>query len=722
MNLLNRANWILQYGHGGCDNCNKLDNAGSYEPEYIYVTGGTRYCEECHNNDDDQPVTVKPFIPNPEPGEPIIYDDDIIEDAMTEIEIVSQEIPKLIPRKYQREATDAILNALESSPQCNPLADMATGVGKSLVVAMTADECISKRGAKRILMFAPSKELVKQNYLDAKDYNPDLDIGIYCAGLNAKDLSHTITYGTINSLVNASDEQLGKVDVIIIDECHKVNTKNLGMYRTIVNRLREVNPSIRIVGLTATPFRLDGGHLTDPVEGEPLFTRIVYTFGLREGIEEGYLVPLKAFQQTRAFDDSSIAQQNGDFKKSDLQKAWSKPKIEEAVKNLLIALEQDQERTGRRRKHWLAFCCGIQNAKDIAEELTKYGVTAEHISGEMNKTERDDIIERFKAGKITCLTNADILTTGFNAKNCDVVVQFRNTLSTSLYVQMLGRGTRTYFPCGTILSDEWTADQRKEVIANSEKPDCLVLDFTNNTIRHGPVEDANTDPSVKPATVKAKVCKECEALNKWAAKYCYNCGNEFPVKAPEGKECPSCETANMQNAATCVGCGYDFGKHEAVPYDRIRDLLWDKVGRVHVAYHMNAYKPNKPPTLRVEYYNTDDELLATEWRCFDPRSNPRAIKHGKAWWVANGGKKSSVPTDVNEAVTRATTELTFPTFINIELGNSGFMEIRDRRFDKPWEVAKPTPKPEPAKQSKPSIPAYQIDNNDTPATGQFNLL
>lgn len=636
----------------------------------------------------------------------------------------------LVPRKYQREATDAIMASLAASPYNTPLVDMATGVGKSLVIAMTAFECIKQRNAKRIIVTAPSKELVRQNNADAHDYNPDLDTGIYCAGLGEKDLTHAITYGTINSLVNATEADLGTIDVLIIDECHKVNIKALGMYRDFIVKLKAVNPKVRVVGLTATPFRLDGGFLTDPLidQGEPLFTEIVYTFGLREGIADGYLVPLRSFQQTRAFDETTIKKQNGDFNKKELQAAWTSEKIEEAVKNLMIALEQDAERTGKKRKHILAFCCGIQNAEDISNEATKYGITSEHISGEMSKAVRSQLIDDFKNGDITLLTNSDILTTGFNAKNCDCIVQFRNTLSTSLYIQMLGRGTRTYFTDGTVLNDEWSADHRRSVIADSAKPDCLVLDFTNNSVRHGPVEDAADNLTVKENVERGRICFNCEAINKYKAKLCCECGSVLPELLKQENPCPSCGEHNKRNAAVCNHCGYDLEKHAAVPYDRLRDLFWDRVGRVHVAYHSSSYM--KPPTMRVEYYDEKDDLLVKEWISLEPDANSWALKKGRKWWLANGGKKANIPGNVEAAIATAEHCLTFPTFVSIELNDKGFNVIKDKRYDIPPSAkagvpAKSQPAPEPTDvyEWDVSEAGQELFRKPTPPVqAQFNLI
>ena len=588
----------------------------------------------------------------------------------------------LNPREYQRDATNAIVAELHK-PNAHPLADLATGAGKSLIVAMLVSELPSVfRTNNKILMLAPSKELVRQNYQDALEYNPMLRIGVYCAGLNRKEYEQPIVYGTINSIEN-KPTAFGVVDYIIIDEAHKVNTKDIGRYRKFINKMRDVNPDLRVIGLTATPYRLDGGMLTDPIEGIPLFTKLVYTFGLAEAIVDGYLVPLKVFQQTKAFDDTKVSKVGGDFNRKSLEQQWTAEKVEVAVQNLMRALtDEARSRNGERRKHILAFCCGIQNAKDVALEASKYGLVAEHISGEMNKNERDDIIERFKAGEINLLTNADILTTGFNAKNCDCIAQFRNTLSTSLYVQMLGRGTRTF---GVNLDCVNSAEERRHLIATSAKPDCLVLDFTSNTVRHGPVEDVSgVDAKVQTGTVRARICSECEGINKLSAKVCVYCGTPFPE--PKGKECPveECGTRNMQNAVTCVGCGYDFNKHEDLPYDRIKDQHWHKVEHVKITSYKKKYG-FKPPIMRVEYFNSEGEMIVTEWVSFDPSAKPFALKKGRKWWTDNGGSRD-FPLCVIEAVERGKTEIKFPTFVALEENHNGYMEIRDKRYDTPWVV------------------------------------
>ena len=701
MNLLNRANanWILQYGHGGCDNCDKTDYAGTREPQYFSVRSGVRVCEDCFNDGDgnDGPVTVSPAKPCSQPGEPIPSDDKILSDAMQSLEIVAEVPPtacKLTPREYQVEACDAIFNSLKSDPEANPLVDMATGTGKSLVVAMCADRLVKEFNARRIVMLAPSKELVRQNYEDAKAFNPDLDISIYCAGLSCKDLSGKVIYATINSIINLDYETLEEleIDAVIADECHRFNTKNMGMNRKFTDDLQSINPFLRIIGLTATPYRLDGGLLTDPVDGVPLFTEIVYKYALGEGIEDGFLVPLRAYQQTKAFDDTKIKKVAGDFVKSELQKAWTAEKIQIAVANLMKALADDAYQRGStvQRQHILAFCCGIQNASDIAMEAAKYGLTTAYISGEMNRHERDTIIQDFKDGKINLLTNSDILTTGFNAKNCDCIVQFRNTLSTSLYVQMLGRGSR---PFQVQLDVARSREERRLMIEHSVKPDCLVLDFTSNTKRFGLVSDIDAE-SVKAQVddTKSKECPECKALSAMSRKQCW-CGYEFPkLEEVEHKPfvCYNCGLQNKHNAVVCVACGEDFERHFDKPFDHLGDQQWYRVKRVQVSRHRSRYD-NKPDTMKVEYIGNDERRIVTEWVSLEPNAKKYALSKGRKWWIKNGGSRINLPTDVDNAISRHRTELHFPSHLAVEMNDNGFNEIKERLYDNTALVNTPLP-------------------------------
>ena len=616
----------------------------------------------------------------------------------------------LVPRKYQQEAVDAIFASLLTDPEANPLVDMATGTGKSLVVAMCCERLQSDFNTRRIVMLAPSKELVRQNYEDAKAYNPNLDISIYCAGLGEKDLTGKIIYATINSIVNLTYEQLEslEVDAVIGDECHRFNVKNMGMNRSFVDNLKSINPFLRVIGMTATPYRLDGGLLTAPIDGVPLFTDIVYKYGLGEGIDDGYLVPLKAYQQTQAFDDSKIKKVGGDFVKSELQAAWTPEKIKIAVNNLMKALEDDRVQRGAitTRQHILAFCCGIRNAEDIANEAAEYGLVTAHISGEMVKSERDDIITRFKAGEINLLTNSDILTTGFNAKNCDCIVQFRNTLSTSLYVQMLGRGSRPY---DVVLdTGNTTPEERRLMIQHSVKPDCLVLDFTTNTRRFGLVADIDAE-SVRAQVedINSKTCPKCKRLNPLPRKKC-DCGEIFEMEETISKPLPcyACEGPNKHNAVTCVHCGEDFQRHEDKPYDHLTDQTWYKVKRVQVSRHNSRY-PDKPDTMKVEYIGMDERGIVTEWISLEPNAKAYALRKGRRWWVQHGGSRVNLPTDVNDAIKRYRKELQFPSHLAIDINHNGYFEIRERRYSDKSETN--TPLPSSSGISPPSIDNVYAD-------------
>ncbi|MGL5003045.1 MAG: helicase-related protein, partial [Casimicrobium sp.] len=166
----------------------------------------------------------------------------------------------------------------------------------------------------------------------------------------------------------------------------------------------------------------------------------------------------------------------------------------------------------------------------------RHGVAVATVTGETDRGDRDRAIRDFKAGVLRCLVSVGVLTTGFDAPHVDLIAMLRPTLSTGLYVQMLGRGTR--------MSDG--------------KTDCLVLDFSGNVRRHGPVDaieirggkkgDAGDkdEVKVKEDTVRAKACPSCEALIALRAMECVECGHVFPV-APKHEAKADREAAVMSS-------------------------------------------------------------------------------------------------------------------------------------------------------------------------------
>jgi DNA repair protein RadD len=168
-------------------------------------------------------------------------------------------------------------------------------------------------------------------------------------------------------------------------------------------------------------------------------------------------------------------------------------------------------RLAAKRKAWLFFCAGVKHAQNVCQELINQGVSAACVSGNTPKAERDRILTEFKAGRIRALTNANVLTTGFDYPDIDLIAMLRPTMSASLYVQMAGRGMRP----------------------KSHTDHCLVLDFAGVVEMHGPI--TNVQPPKKGGSgegeAPVKVCDNCHEIVHISCMICPNCGHEFPPPA-----------------------------------------------------------------------------------------------------------------------------------------------------------------------------------------------
>lgn len=404
-------------------------------------------------------------------------------------------------RPYQSRAIEQ-LYAWLSSNTGNPCLVLPTGAGKSHIVAAICKDAVKNWPGTRILMLTHSKELIEQNAEKMRLHWPNAPMGIYSASIGKRQLGEPITFAGIQSVAKKA-HLLGHQDLVIIDECHLVNHKDEGGYRKLLNELLLTNENMRVIGLTATPFRLGHGLITDK---PAIFDDLIEPVTINELIYHGFLCPLRSKLTHSQLSTEGVHKRGGEYIESELQKAVDIEEKNIAIVDEVISLADN-------RKAWLFFCAGVEHARHIAEALRFRGITAEVVTGETPKAERAAILKDFKAGKIQALTNANVLTTGFDAPSIDLIAMLRPTMSPGLYVQMAGRGLR---------------------IADT-KDHCLVLDFAGVVQAHGPITGVNAPEAHGEGNGEkpVKVCDKCHELVHPSARQCPVCGFEFPEPKPK---------------------------------------------------------------------------------------------------------------------------------------------------------------------------------------------
>lgn len=403
-------------------------------------------------------------------------------------------------RDYQERVLQALYQWAEKNTG-DPCVVMPTGSGKSHIVAAIAKDTLQNAPDARVLMLTHVKELIEQNAEKMLQHWPDAPLGIFSASMRKRDLTKPITFASIQSVWRRADE-IGVVDLIIVDECHLISHSGSGMYRSLISDLRKINPKLIVVGLTATPFRLGHGCITD---SPALFSGLIETVTIEGLIQAGYLAPLRSKITEAKLSAQGVAKRGGEYVEKELQAKVNTPQLNKSAAAEIVARADW-------RKHWLVFCAGIDHARAMSSELLMLGVSAACVTGDTPKHERERIIDEFKAGKITALTNANVLTTGFDYPDIDLIALCRPTLSPGLYLQMAGRGMRV----------------------KSHTDHCLVLDFAGVVETHGPV--VNVSPPKKAEAQggepPSKVCDNCGELNHAAVLACVACGALFPARQP----------------------------------------------------------------------------------------------------------------------------------------------------------------------------------------------
>lgn len=412
------------------------------------------------------------------------------------------------PRWYQQEACDAFWQFVETNHDAsrNPVLVLPTGTGKSVIIAFIIQHAVESWHGVKVLMLTHVGELVKQNAGKLSSIWPEADIGICSATLGHKDTDNSIIFGNVQSvapLLKRDPNIFGQRNLIIIDECHMLSEDDNSQYRQVIAALKKLRPQMRILGLSATPYRMKGGYLTE--QKNAVFTDIVYDLNsqFERLIKEGYLAPVTTLKTKPHVDLTGVGTRAGDYKLDELQKACGDDAM---LKNSLV--EVVKRSSGRRA--WIVFIAGIENCNKCAQLLREMSVSAYAVNSSFSAEENATKIEAFRKGEIRCLVSADQLTTGFDVPQVDLIAMLRPTKSPGLYVQMIGRGLRP-------------AEGKK---------DCLVLDFARNIERLGPINN----PFIRARTEKkasskqqapVRSCPGCQAYIPVQATVCPHCGQKI---------------------------------------------------------------------------------------------------------------------------------------------------------------------------------------------------
>ncbi|PHQ27146.1 ATP-dependent helicase [Marinobacter guineae] len=506
-------------------------------------------------------------------------------------------------RPYQQEAVDATLSHFRKSDESAVIV-LPTGAGKSLVIAELA-----RLARRKILVLTHVKELVEQNHSKYQSYG--LTGGIFSAGLKRKENRHQVTFASVQSVSANLDQFSDEYSLIIIDECHRVSGEETSQYQRIIELLRQQNDSLKVLGLTATPYRLATGwiyryHYRGFVRGfseeqDKPFAHCIYELPLSYMINRRYLTrPELVNAAVAQYDFSALPQDRfGEYAEKDVNQLLSKHKrVTRAI------IEQVMELAAE-RKGVMIFAATVEHAREISGYLPEHQTAL--VTGATDLKDRDLLIQRFKQRQLKYLVNVSVLTTGFDAPHVDFIAILRPTQSVSLYQQIVGRGLRL----------------------DEGKQDCLVVDYAGNSVNlhHPEVGEPKPNPDSEPVQV---FCPGCGFANIFWGKtdddgrviehYGRRCqGLLEPAEGDKPaeqngrpqqcdyrfrfKECPHCGGENDIAARNCHQCR----KAIIDPDDQLRDALKLKDAMVircaGITLSVGGSK------LRITYHGEDGEEL-----------------------------------------------------------------------------------------------------------------
>ena len=495
-------------------------------------------------------------------------------------------------RYYQRESIAACYAYFAHNPSRNPCIVLPTGAGKTHVIVQVCRDVQKWQG--RVLVIAHVKELLEQTATKLRAVD-GLDVGVYSASLKQRDTESDVLVAGVQSIYKRGFELAGSrpFNVVIVDEAHRIPVEGDGMYVQLLNDLKQTNPRLRVIGLTATPYRTSDGYVCSD---DHFLNDVCYEAGIKELIAGKYLCELSSKRSACEIDMTGVRTSGGDYVQSEMESRFvGDDKVGPAVAEIL-KLTADRNKV-------LIFCCGIGHASEVAFHLDQAGQKVRIVTSQHDG--RDGSIEAFKHGDCKYLVNVNVLTEGFDATAIDSVVLLRATISPGLYYQMVGRGLRT--------------DQAKQ--------NCLVLDYGGNIKRHGTIDNLKIKAKQvgEAGEAPVKCCPECNEMVHAGLRLCTVCGFEFPLPPPNHEHTASTDSVLAEVKTE---------EHE--------------IDNVSYQVHTKRNAPEAPKTMRVSYW-LGVNSICDEWVCVEHTGF--AFEKAYAWWFARS--KTKIPATAEEAVALA---------------------------------------------------------------------
>ena len=500
-------------------------------------------------------------------------------------------------RPYQRESIDALYEYWAKGGG-NGLIVLPTGAGKALVLAKIIEELLADYPDMRIINVTHSASLVEQNFKEFMGILPFAPAGIYSASLGRRDARAQVLFCGIQSIYKRTAE-IGPVDLVIVDEAHAISRNANTQYGKFFAGIKGSNPDSRVMGLTATDYRMDSGRLTDDydsgdtengVASIKLFDDVVYEVGIGELIDQGYLTKLISHKTTAKIDLKGVGTRGGEYIPGQISAAAEKI-IEDAV-------DEDMKMSEGRRAG-LFFSTSKENARHIADCVQRHGRTCAVLTSD-NAHQTKQIFEGFRSGKYWAISSVSMITTGTNFPFVDFISLILSTKSPGKLVQILGRGTRNY----------------------PGKEDCLIADHGKNLSYHGPIDQIRPkSPGSGDGEQPKKVCPQDEQDSEGKT----GCGELIPI-----------------SRMTCHCCGYIFPPSEEVkitaqaadaPVLSKDAAQWRPVKDRQFRYHEG--KGGKPPSVKATYFV--NMIFVNEWLCPEHSGFPQSKAH--RYWAKHGGQR-----------------------------------------------------------------------------------